>query len=61
MRWANAQAFGGSNDSSSISGGGSGYVKNITFSNFHAEKVDNPVVIDQVCQDRTFYFYFGVN
>lgn len=42
------QVFGGSNSSTSVSGGGSGYVKNITFSNFSEDNVDNPILIDQV-------------
>lgn len=32
---------------SSHSGGGSGYVRNITFEDYHVEKVDYPILIDQ--------------
>lgn len=34
---ARIKVFAGSNDTNSISGGGSGYVKNVTFQDFHCE------------------------
>jgi len=44
---ARIKVFGGNPDPSSTAGGGSGYVKNITFANFHVENVDDPIFIDQ--------------
>lgn len=44
---ARIKVFGGSPDPDSTSGGGSGYVKNITFEDFYVYEVDSPVVIDQ--------------
>ncbi|KAH7915770.1 glycoside hydrolase family 28 protein [Hygrophoropsis aurantiaca] len=54
---ARIKVFGGSPLSNSTAGGGSGYVKNVTFSNFQVENVDYPIVIDECfatpvsCQD----------
>ena len=44
---ARIKAFGGNPSSTSTSGGGSGYAKNITFEQFTVEDVDLPIVIDQ--------------
>lgn len=59
---ARIKVFGGSNDTKSVSGGGSGYVKNITFEDFRnisqssrstqkgsadSEDVDNPIYLTQ--------------
>ncbi|KAL7414444.1 pectin lyase-like protein [Mrakia frigida] len=44
---ARIKVFGGSNDTQFISGGGDGYVKNITFSDFYIENTDTPILIDQ--------------
>jgi galacturan 1,4-alpha-galacturonidase len=44
---ARIKAFGGSASATSTKGGGSGYVKNITFQDFTVQNVDLPVVIDQ--------------
>jgi hypothetical protein len=38
---ARIKVFGGSNDTSSVSGGGSGYVKNITFEDFRNTSQSN--------------------
>lgn len=47
---ARIKAFGGSASSTSTSGGGSGYVRNITFQDFIMQNVDLPVVINQCYQ-----------
>jgi Glycosyl hydrolases family 28 len=44
---ARIKAWGGSSSSTSTKGGGSGYVKNITFEDFTCESVALPIVIDQ--------------
>ncbi|KAH7088790.1 pectin lyase-like protein [Paraphoma chrysanthemicola] len=44
---ARIKAFGGSASATSTKGGGSGYVKNITFQDFTVQNVDLPVVINQ--------------
>ncbi|KIJ62473.1 glycoside hydrolase family 28 protein [Hydnomerulius pinastri MD-312] len=44
---ARIKVFGGSPDSNSTAGGGNGYVKNVTFSDFYVQHVDYPIVIDQ--------------
>lgn len=44
---ARIKAFGGNASPTSTSGGGSGYVKNVTFQDFKVQDVDLPVVIDQ--------------
>lgn len=44
---ARIKAFGGSASATSTKGGGSGYVKNITFEDFTVQDVDKPIVIDQ--------------
>jgi len=44
---ARIKAFGGSPDLNSTAGGGTGFVRNVTFSNFEINKVDNPIIIDQ--------------
>ncbi|WRT66874.1 uncharacterized protein IL334_003837 [Kwoniella shivajii] len=56
---ARIKVFGGSNDTQSISGGGSGYVKNVTFQDFANDNVDNPIYVTQCysssaqqCQDH---------
>lgn len=47
---ARIKVFAGSNVSNSFSGGGSGYVKNITFENFVVKNVDEPIYITQCYQ-----------
>lgn len=47
---ARIKAFGGSASSTSTTGGGSGYVRNITFQDFTVQNVDLPIVIDQCYQ-----------
>lgn len=47
---ARIKAFGGSASSTSTTGGGSGYVRNITFVDFAVRDVDLPIVIDQCYQ-----------
>ncbi|OCF72151.1 hypothetical protein I204_07416 [Kwoniella mangroviensis CBS 8886] len=56
---ARIKVFGGSNDTKSISGGGVGYVKNVTFQDFVNYNVDNPIYLTQCysssaqqCQDH---------
>ncbi|KAH9833270.1 pectin lyase-like protein [Rhodofomes roseus] len=44
---ARIKAFGGSPDANSTAGGGTGYVKNVTFEDFFVYVVDDPIVIDQ--------------
>jgi polygalacturonase len=44
---ARIKAFGGSASATSTTGGGNGYVKNITFQDFTVQNVALPVVIDQ--------------
>ncbi|KAI0760371.1 pectin lyase-like protein [Fomes fomentarius] len=44
---ARIKVFGGNPDPQSTIGGGSGYVRNITFKDFHVENVDNPIYINQ--------------
>jgi len=44
---ARIKVFGGSPDPTSTAGGGTGYVKNITFEDFYVYDVDSPIVIDQ--------------
>ncbi|KZT22387.1 glycoside hydrolase family 28 protein [Neolentinus lepideus HHB14362 ss-1] len=44
---ARIKVFGGSPYDNSTAGGGSGYVKNITFANFQVENVDYPIYINQ--------------
>ncbi|KII83966.1 glycoside hydrolase family 28 protein [Plicaturopsis crispa FD-325 SS-3] len=44
---ARIKVFGGSNDSTSVSGGGTGYVQNITYENFFVENVDRPILLTQ--------------
>jgi len=44
---ARIKVFGGSPNPNSTAGGGTGFVRNITFSNFQVNKVDNPVLINQ--------------
>ncbi|KZT71881.1 glycoside hydrolase family 28 protein [Daedalea quercina L-15889] len=44
---ARIKVFGGSPDASSTAGGGTGYVKNVTFEDFYVYVVDDPIVIDQ--------------
>ncbi|KAI0642765.1 pectin lyase-like protein [Trametes meyenii] len=44
---ARIKVFGGNPSPTSTIGGGTGYVKNITFTNFHVQNVDNPILIDQ--------------
>ncbi|KAJ4982576.1 glycoside hydrolase family 28 protein [Stagonosporopsis vannaccii] len=47
---ARIKAFGGNPSSTSTTGGGSGYVRNITFDDFTVQNVDLPIVIDQCYQ-----------
>ncbi|KAI0716739.1 pectin lyase-like protein [Earliella scabrosa] len=44
---ARIKVFGGNPDPKSTIGGGSGFVRNITFRDFHVENVDNPIYINQ--------------
>ncbi|KAI0631224.1 pectin lyase-like protein [Trametes polyzona] len=44
---ARIKVFGGNPDPDSTVGGGTGFVKNITFKDFHVENVDHPILIDQ--------------
>ncbi|KAH9919866.1 glycoside hydrolase family 28 protein [Fomitopsis serialis] len=44
---ARIKVFGGSPDANSTAGGGTGYVRNVTFEDFYVYVVDDPVVIDQ--------------
>ena len=44
---ARIKVFGGSNDTNSVSGGGTGYVKNITFQDFTVKNTDVPIYISQ--------------
>ncbi|KAK8870023.1 hypothetical protein IAR55_000593 [Kwoniella newhampshirensis] len=44
---ARIKVFGGSNDTQSVSGGGSGYVRNVTFQDFVNDNVDNPIYLTQ--------------
>ncbi|KAI0828649.1 pectin lyase-like protein [Trametes gibbosa] len=44
---ARIKVFGGNPSPVSTVGGGTGFVQNITFKDFHVENVDNPVLIDQ--------------
>ncbi|KAG9028455.1 hypothetical protein FRB95_006487 [Tulasnella sp. JGI-2019a] len=44
---ARIKVFPGNPNAGSVSGGGSGYVKNITFENFKVQNVDYPILIDQ--------------
>ncbi|KAI0676372.1 pectin lyase-like protein [Trametes maxima] len=44
---ARIKVFGGNPSPTSTIGGGTGFVKNITFANFHVQNVDNPILIDQ--------------
>ncbi|RSH95621.1 hypothetical protein EHS25_000713 [Saitozyma podzolica] len=50
---ARIKVFGGSNDTHSVSGGGSGYVKNITFQDFTNNNVDNPIYLTQCYSSST--------
>ncbi|KAI0732704.1 pectin lyase-like protein [Fomitopsis betulina] len=44
---ARIKVFGGSPEANSTAGGGTGYVKNVTFEDFYVYDVDDPIVIDQ--------------
>ncbi|TCD71895.1 hypothetical protein EIP91_000027 [Steccherinum ochraceum] len=44
---ARIKVFGGNPSPDSTAGGGTGYVKNITFANINVEKTDTPIFIDQ--------------
>ncbi|KAL1949040.1 hypothetical protein VTO73DRAFT_10846 [Trametes versicolor] len=44
---ARIKVFGGNPSPISTAGGGTGFVRNITFKDFHMENVDNPILIDQ--------------
>ncbi|KIJ24931.1 glycoside hydrolase family 28 protein, partial [Sphaerobolus stellatus SS14] len=44
---ARIKVFGGNPSPPSTAGGGTGFFKNVTFTNFHVENVDNPILIDQ--------------
>ncbi|RDX42441.1 pectin lyase-like protein [Lentinus brumalis] len=44
---ARIKVFGGNPSPQSTMGGGTGYVRNITFRDFHVQNVDNPIIIDQ--------------
>ncbi|GJJ10571.1 hypothetical protein Clacol_004798 [Clathrus columnatus] len=44
---ARIKVFGGNPSPTSVSGGGTGFVKNVTFSNYRVDNVDNPILIDQ--------------
>ncbi|KAK4687281.1 hypothetical protein P7C73_g2838, partial [Tremellales sp. Uapishka_1] len=49
---ARIKVFGGSNDTHSVSGGGTGYVNNVTYQDFNNTNVDNPILITQ-CYEST--------
>ncbi|KAK7686032.1 hypothetical protein QCA50_010843 [Cerrena zonata] len=44
---ARIKVFGGSPDPNSTAGGGTGFVRNVTFENFEVSNVDNPILINQ--------------
>ncbi|KAI0792449.1 pectin lyase-like protein [Abortiporus biennis] len=44
---ARIKVFGGSPNPNSTAGGGTGFVKNVTFENFQVSNVENPIIIDQ--------------
>ncbi|GJJ09196.1 hypothetical protein Clacol_003418 [Clathrus columnatus] len=44
---ARIKVFGGNPSPTSVSGGGTGFVKNVTFLNYRVDNVDNPILIDQ--------------
>ncbi|KAH9941722.1 pectin lyase-like protein [Epithele typhae] len=44
---ARIKVFGGNPNPNSTVGGGSGYVKNVTFTDFFVQNVDNPILINQ--------------
>ncbi|KZS92111.1 pectin lyase-like protein [Sistotremastrum niveocremeum HHB9708] len=44
---ARIKVFGGNPSASSTAGGGTGYVKNITYANFRVNNVDNPITLNQ--------------
>ncbi|EIN05315.1 hypothetical protein PUNSTDRAFT_146014 [Punctularia strigosozonata HHB-11173 SS5] len=44
---ARIKVFGGSPFANSTAGGGTGFVKNVTFTNFQVANVDHPILIDQ--------------
>ncbi|CAL1699407.1 unnamed protein product [Somion occarium] len=44
---ARIKVFGGSPNPNSTAGGGTGFVQNVTFENFHVTNVANPILIDQ--------------
>ena len=44
---ARIKAFGGSSSATSTSGGGNGYVSNVTFENFECNACGYPIIIDQ--------------
>jgi len=46
------KVFGGNPSPNSTAGGGTGYVKNVTYSNFRVENVDYPIMTDQ-CYDTS--------
>ncbi|WVQ98574.1 hypothetical protein IAU59_005701 [Kwoniella sp. CBS 9459] len=50
---ARIKVFGGSNDTESVSGGGVGYVKNVTFQDFVNDNVDNPIYLTQCYSSTT--------
>ncbi|KUJ12430.1 glycoside hydrolase family 28 protein [Mollisia scopiformis] len=50
---ARIKAFGGSSSATSTTGGGNGYIQNITFQDFRCEKVGLPIVIDQCYETST--------
>jgi len=50
---ARIKVFGGSNDTNSISGGGSGYVNNITFENMVVQNTDTPIYLTQCYEGTT--------
>lgn len=49
---ARIKVFGGSPYANSTTGGGTGYVKNITYADFTAVSVDYPIIVDQ-CYDTS--------
>ncbi|KAL4072085.1 pectin lyase fold/virulence factor [Scleroderma citrinum] len=50
---ARIKTFGGSADQNSTAGGGSGYVLNVTFQNFHLTDIDHPILVDQCYSTST--------
>lgn len=52
---ARIKVFPGASSLPSITGGGSGYVRNITFLDFHVENVDNPIIVTSCYNSNSSY------